>query len=800
MPKKVSCIVLAVAVTAPGPALAQQALPNIDIGAAPLRAPRHVAQKPEAPAPHPAPARAAAAPTRRAPARPAPPPVAAAPAPQITTLPAAAHVLDAKELNATRQFNLGSALERAAPGVSVNGTTGNPFQPEVDFRGFVASPVVGTPQGLAVYQNGVRVNESFGDTVNWDLIPAIAIDRVAIVTGNPLFGLNAIGGAVTIDMKNGFSYQGFEADARGGSFGRRQGAAQYGVQSGAYAGYVAFEAAGDNGYRNFGGSQVRRFFGDVGWRGEAAEVHFTLGLAQNRFGVAGPAPAELANIDTRSVYTTPQTTKNTLAQYGLNAAFTPAPNWKILADLHYRAFDQAHVDGNTTDFATAGGATLVNGNGDPTNIPDLFGDQLALGVIDRTYTRSRSFGGTAQIENTDKILDRGNKLIVGASYDHGWSGFTANEELGVVNPFNLVVGGTGVFIEEQQSGVASVHINAANSYLGVYALDALDVTDRLTVTTGARFNHAAITLFDLKGVDLNGASTYSRINPMAGASYRITPELAVYASYSEANRAPTPLELGCADATRPCVIDNFLVADPPLKQVVSHTIESGFRGDMASPLAYLPGRVEWSAGVYRTLNRDDIINVPSQIAGRGYFTNAGDTQRQGIETSLRYRDERLSGFLNYTLTDATFRTPLSLGSPNNPLALALGGATILVGPGSHLPSVSRHRLKAGFDYALLPEWKVGADVVFASGGYVRGDETNYFGTLPSYATVNLRSSYQLMKNVELYGLIENAGSTRVRNFATFFDTAALPFIAFNDPRQVSVSPPMGLFAGVKVTY
>jgi len=683
----------------------------------------------------------------------------------------------------------------------VNGVTGNPFQPEIDFRGFVASPVVGTPQGLAVYQNGVRINEAWGDTVNWDLIPAIAIDRATIVTGNPLFGLNAIGGAVTLDMKNGFTYQGFEADARFGSRGRRQGAAQYGVQSGDYAGYVAVEAAGDDGYRNFSGSHIRRFYGDVGYRGDQAEVHFTLGLAQNRFGASGPAPADLANAVPSSVYTTPQTIKNTLAQYGINAIFTPGATWKILADLHYRAFDQARVDGNTTDFSSCGNPTLCDGQGNPTvNVPDLYGGALPLGVIDRTYTRSRTFGGTVQLENTDRIFGYGNKFIFGASYDHGWTNFTATEELGVVNPFNLVVGGTGYFVDEPASGIASVKLNASNAYLGVYALDAFDVTDKLTVTAGARFNHAAIGLYDLRGVALNGASTFSRINPMVGASYKITPELALYASYSEANRAPTPLELGCADPNRPCLIDSFLVSDPALKQVVSHTIETGLRGDSATPLAFLPGRIDWSAGLYRTVNFDDIMSVPSAVTGRGYFVNAGATQRQGVEASLRYHDERLSAFLNYTFTDATFRSPTMLGSPNNPLVMALGGNSLLVGPGSHLTSVSRHRLKGGFDYALSPGWKVGADVVFASGGYARGDETNLFGELPSYATVNLRSSYKLTQNVEIYGLIENVGNARAKNFATFFNTTQLSFIAFNDPRQLSLAAPIGFYGGVKVTY
>ena len=99
--------------------------------------------------------------------------------------------------------------------------------------------VTGTPQGLAVYQNGTRINEAYGDMVNWDFIPANAIDKTTIIAANPIFGLNALGGAVTVTMKNGFTWQGFEADLEGGSFYRAQEQIQYGKQVGNYSVYLA---------------------------------------------------------------------------------------------------------------------------------------------------------------------------------------------------------------------------------------------------------------------------------------------------------------------------------------------------------------------------------------------------------------------------------------------------------------------------------------------------------------------------------------------------------------------------------
>src|SRR4029077_12574450 len=190
----------------------------------------------------------------------------------------------ANQIEREHSSNIANALEKFVPGIVVNEVAGNPFQPNVQFRGFVASPVSGTPQGLAVYQNGVRINEAFGDTVNWDLIPTAAIQSVAVIANNPAFGLNALGGAINITMKNGFNYHGAEIDTMGGSFGRIQSSAQWGQQYGNWAVYGALEGVHDDGFRNFSPSAVRRFYGDVGYKNDGNEFHLNMGVAENKFG------------------------------------------------------------------------------------------------------------------------------------------------------------------------------------------------------------------------------------------------------------------------------------------------------------------------------------------------------------------------------------------------------------------------------------------------------------------------------------------------------------------------------------
>ena len=136
---------------------------------------------------------------------------------------AAANVQAASAAELREQHALGLAdfMRRSMGSVFVNEAQSNPLQPDVQYRGFVGSPLLGLPQGLAVYQDGVRINEPFGDTVSWALLPENAIESVYLVPGsNPLFGLNALGGAIAVRTKDGFSDASTRAEVTAGSFGR----------------------------------------------------------------------------------------------------------------------------------------------------------------------------------------------------------------------------------------------------------------------------------------------------------------------------------------------------------------------------------------------------------------------------------------------------------------------------------------------------------------------------------------------------------------------------------------------------
>jgi iron complex outermembrane receptor protein len=729
----------------------------------------------------------------------------------VDKVPSSINFVNTPEIQRTNSLNVLDALQQNVAGVNISNVAGNDFQSNIEFRGFVASPVSGTPQGLAVYQNGVRVNEAFGDAVNWDLIPTAAIKSIAVVTNNPAYGLNALGGAVTVQMKDGFNYHGAEVDVMGGSFGRIQSSLQWGKQEGNWAVYGALEGVHDDGYRNFGSSDVRRFYGDIGYRYDGNEIHLNMGAADNNFGAAATTPVELLQQYWGATYTTPQTSTNQVGYLNLTGKFEVSPTWTLDAIAHYRAFSQRTLDGNPTGaqpctpdatlLCFGDGVTPANGlNGQQLSNP--FPADAILGENDRTFTNTNTGGFSLQATNSDQLFGHENRFVVGTSFDASVTHFGASAELGTINT-NYVVSSSGIFLGTSGSPVSDgpVGLRATNQYTGLYALDTFDVTKAFSITAGGRFNDARISLQDELGIApaLNGNEVFDRFNPMIGGTYKITSGLTAYAGYSEANRAPTPLELECANPAMPCIIATFLVSDPPLKQVVSHTYEAGFRGTHDFSF----GTLDWKLGGFRATNTDDILAIADPILqGFGYFQNVGDTRRQGIEAEASLKSSRWQFRASYAFIDARFLDSLLVGS-NSPFADANGN--IQVSPGNVIPAIPRHRIKAGFDYAVTDAFKIGGDALFVSSQYLVGDESNQAPQLPSYAVFNVHASYQLDKTYQIYGRIDNIFDNRYATYGGFFDTTAVPNFAnggaaFTDPRSLSPARPRAFYAGLKATF
>jgi len=803
----------------PWVATAQQTGSAVDPRGVKLPQIQVIATTPVAPPPRRAPARVSggAAPARAtvAPAVPAET-TTTTPIPGVVDqdkIPSNVQTAGAPDFSYTVTPDLLQSMVRALPGVALSSQTGNEFQLDFNYRGFIASPVIGTPQGLAVYQNGVRINEVFGDIVNWDFIPQNAINQLTLVPSNPVYGLNATGGALAFQMKNGYTYHGVEGEVSGGSYGRAVASVQAGGEVGNLSGYFTADAINDAGWRNDSPSSLRRVYADLGARGDQTEFHLTFTGADNFFNGTAATPVQMLDQNWSSIYTNPQTTHNQLAFLTASATWRPSDTWTYQAVAYYRDYHQAHVDGNNTnasnDTTVCPDPTLLcfpNLDGTVSNLTTTRGQRVpnsgALGFpnilseIDRTWTATNSFGGSVQAASSEKVFGLENNFVIGLSVDRGLVQFATTSELGTDNAGQFpTVQGFGLFIDQPSGDVAPVGLGAHTLYTGLYATDTLDLTPRLSVTAGARYNFAQINLIDELGNDsaLNSNNTYTHFNPMVGATYKLTPNLTLYGDYAIANRAPTPLELACSDPNRPCLIDSTLVGDPPLQQVVTYTYEAGLRGqfDLAK------GQLNWSVGAYHALNTSDIINVSSPIIGHSFFQNAGDTVRKGIEANLTYKQDRWNVYANYTFVDATFQTPLTLQSPFNPFADANGN--IFVVPGDHIPGIPNYRFKVGGEYQITDPWKFGADLNVIGSQWLVGDQSNQNPKLPAYWVVNLHSSYKISENVEVFGLVRNVFNQHYAVAGTFFDIASYPFLNLTDPRTFTPGMPFAAYLGVRGT-
>jgi TonB-dependent Receptor Plug Domain len=470
----------AAVVLVPATTAAQQ---NSDATAAPgtVRLPevRVIATTPVAPpAARPAAAPAAAAATT--------PPAAEPGAVDRDKIPSNVQVLTTSDFDHATAPDLLQAIVRGLPGVALSDQTGNQFQLDINYRGFVASPVIGTPQGLAVYQNGVSINEVFGDIINWDFLPENAINRMTLVPSNPIYGLNAIGGALSLEMKNGFTYHGVQIEVSGGSFGRTTTSVQAGGQTGNLSGYVTADAIDDAGWREDSPSRLRRMYTDFGARGDNnTEFHLAFTGADNHFGALAATPVEMLAQNWSSVFTTPQTTDNQLAFFTGSASWKPTDTLTYQAVAYYRHFQQAHVDGNGTNAQNAGCPDptvlcLPNLDGTVSNLTTTTGRTVpatgplasaVLGEIDRTWTTTNSFGGSAQAASSATVFGHSNNGVIGASVDRGLVQFVTTSELGTISGIPPTVQGTGLFIDQPSGDVAPVGLGAQTLYTGLYATD-----------------------------------------------------------------------------------------------------------------------------------------------------------------------------------------------------------------------------------------------------------------------------------------------------------------------------------------
>jgi outer membrane receptor protein involved in Fe transport len=722
-------------------------------------------------------------------------------------IPTATNVLGSQDIDRTGIPTLTGAMLENIPSVTLNDTEGNAFQPDILFRGFTASPVAGTSEGLAVYVNGARFNDAFGDTVNWDLIPSIAIDTVNVEASNPVFGLNALGGSVNVQLKNGFDFHGGDFIGYGGSYGRGSGSLEYGQQVGNAAIYAAGEIIHDDGFRETSSSQIYRLYTDLGWRSDAAEVHLGVTAASNQLGNPGATPVQALDANIAYIFTAPNLVSNKYVSLNLNGTYAITDDTTLQGLAYFQDLNQLIPNGTTADVAPCDdgtgllcnddGTVVTGRNGVPT--PDFLHGGIYSGLSTQALV-STAYGASVQVTNVGDIGGLHNHLVAGASFDGSDSVFNGSYENGGFNPYTREFVGPGVLQDQPSEGVVPVDVATVTRYYGVFAQDILTLLPGLDLSLAGRFNNAEVDLHDKTGGPVTGQNSFNHFNPSAGLTYQLTPSVQVYGSWSQTNRVPTPLELSCASAANPCSLLSFFVGDPPLKQVISSTFEFGARGKIAN---FAQGKLSWNADYYHTENRDDLVYETTLYnPNLAYYTNAGKTLRQGVEANLHYDTQRLHATLGYAYTNATFQTALLLGSDSNPDSDVNGNEHVV--PGDRLPGIPLHRGTAVLTYDLTDRWTVGGSAILQSSVYRFGDEANLTKPVGGYGVVNLNTSYKITDNISVFGLVNNVFNQPYDTYGSFAPVSAVPWPmvpgGVSDPRTASPGMPIAGYGGVKVTF
>jgi outer membrane receptor protein involved in Fe transport len=720
--------------------------------------------------------------------------------------------VDRAALDESYSLGMHDALNARLGSVVINDVQNNPLQPDVQYRGFTASPLLGAPQGIAVFQNGVRIHDPLGDVVQWDLVPEHAIQSIELVPGaNPLYGRNALGGGLSLRMKDGFSAPGVRLVGSAGSFDRYRGSAEYGYAWDEWAAYASVSTFGEEGFRDESRSSAQHLFADVRTRDDEQEVGLSVTMAGTDLNGNGLAPIELLREDRSAVFTYPDNTQNDLLMLSAEAKKLIFERVWLSGSAYLRKLSRRTLNGDEGEFSgcVSGFETLLcDEDAEPilteTGAEIVVSPQLGVfdGVYNTTDTSSLNFGGSAQLSIERDLARRPNQLVVGTSFDKASVAFLQRVELGHLTE-DRGVAGQDIFVGGEDF---RTRLDTEGHYVGLYAVDSFTVLDPLTVQVSGRLAYSRLELIDREGTALNGEHDFLRVNPAAGVTYRPIEPISLFASYSEGSRAPSAIELACADPEEPCRLPNAFVADPPLDQVVTRSLEVGVRGEHGRTRVGQNARPRyaWSAAIFGSRNFDDIIFVAGSQIGTGYFRNAGQTQRAGLELAASANLGVVEAFASYTLLRATFESELLLPAAPNPglgeeddESDEEGGTEILVDKGDRMPGIPSQSLKAGVTLRPWGAWAIGVSLIAQSDRPYRGDEGNLIDGVNGYAIVSAFTSYQVLEPLRVFVKAENLFDAEYETFGLLAEPDEV-LEGTSDPRFLGPGAPLGVWAGLEL--
>jgi len=698
----------------------------------------------------------------------------------LSQVPANVQTINARDIERQHRSTLIDYFSQNLPSVDISDAQGNPYQININYRGFTASPLLGTPQGLSVFVDGVRVNEPFGDVVNWDLIPQEAIEVIQLIPGsNPTYGLNTLGGAIAITTKNGKTSAGGEAELTAGSWGRKTAQIEQGGTLGENLDYyVTANAANEGGWADHDPSHVRQAFGKLRYTDADTTLSLAAGGADNNLQGSQTIPRSFLD-NPKQAYTYPDQNLNSVGSLTLSGDHTFNDHVQLSGNAYYRQYRNTNISSNNnTDFGA------VDGNG---NIDTL------EGTNERSVVATDSYGASLQLTLQDTLGGMKNQFVVGMAADIAYSSYTASSQNAYFTDTRATIG-MGNYVQQTDA-------KTRNANYGLYFDDTLSLTSQWSLTLAGRYNLANAGIGDESGSQplLDGNHTFSRFNPAIGINWNPTPDITAYATYNQGMRSPTAIELTCADPAAPCSLPNDFVADPALEPVISKTFEAGVRGHVGRATT-------WSAAAYSTTLQNDIEFISSAASTQGYFQNVGNTRRQGLELAGHTQFGPIGISASYSYIDATYRSTWTESSASNSSADANGNITVK--PGDHVPGIPANTVKLRLDYAATPQWNLGANLTWRGSIYAQGDEDNedVNGKIAGYFLIDLDTSYQITKQVQVFATVTNLLNKHYASFGVlgqnFFNGPNHTFDGANPVNEQFVGPgaPRGVWVGLRYAW
>ncbi len=419
----------------------------------------------------------------------------------VDRVPYRVQVAGPDDFESDGQTSVYDFFDREMAGASAVDVQNNPYQKNFSYRGFVAGPLLGESVGIAAFLDGVRINDPFGDVVQSDLFPEMAIARIELGNADPAFGFNALGGALVLRTHDGTSFQGLEVSQSGGSFGRLRTTLRAGREAGRFNSFLALQRDSEDGWRDASPSELDRLFANAGFRGESGSMRLDLAFADTDLIGNGLAPAELHAIAREANFTTPdRTLNNNLLVSGSGELFAGG-DLSIQANVYVRRLRRQTLNGDEIDAETCafedgddladvvetladngllaagpvpagfvcggdddddeGGGEAAMGGGDDDEEEEeeefailLDQDKKAIasyeidedgayGALNRSSTQTTAFGGSVQAALDRPLGGMENRLVIGVGVDTGRTEFYSTSEVGRLLPSRAVVGGPG---------------------------------------------------------------------------------------------------------------------------------------------------------------------------------------------------------------------------------------------------------------------------------------------------------------------------------------------------------------------